>query len=93
MSSYSYLGIDFACNGAWDVHFKKVIDNGVNQSHSIISNRDINLSARKLFLLSVIRPRVEYGGEIWEGNMGRGVTSIEAEEAVASSLFANLLNN
>ena len=25
---YSYLGIDFASNGAWDVHLKKVLDNG-----------------------------------------------------------------
>ena len=47
--------IDFASNGAWDVHLKKVLDNGrkeVNQLHSVISNRDINLSARRLLLLS-----------------------------------------
>ena len=28
--SYRYLGIDFACNGAWDVHVKKVIDSGIS---------------------------------------------------------------
>ena len=33
-----------------------------------ISNRDINLSARRLILLSVIRPSLDYGSEIWEGN-------------------------
>ena len=27
-SSYTYLGTDFACNGAWDVHLKTVLDNG-----------------------------------------------------------------
>ena len=35
-------------NGAWDGHIKKVLDCGrkkVNQLHSVISNRDINLSA------------------------------------------------
>ena len=71
VSNYSYLGIDFASNGAWDVHLKKVLDNGrkkVNQLHSVISNRDINLSARRLLLLSVIRPSIEYGGKVWEGN-------------------------
>ena len=50
-------------NGAWNVHIKKVINNGrkkVNQLHSIISNQDINLSACK-----------EYGREIWEGNKGQ----------------------
>ena len=49
-------------NDAWDVHLKKVLDNGrkkVNQLHSVISNRDINLSARRLLLLSVIRPSME----------------------------------
>ena len=74
VSSYTYLGIDFARNGAWDVHLKRVLDNGrkkVNQLHSIISNRDINLSARRLLLLSVIRPSLEYGSEVWESNKGQ----------------------
>ena len=40
----------------------------VNQLHGVISNRDINLSARRLLLLSVVRPSLEYGSELWEGN-------------------------
>ena len=71
VSSYSYLGIDFSRNGAWDMHITKLIDNGrkkVNQLHKVISNRNINLSARRLLLLSVIRPSIEYGSEVWEGN-------------------------
>ena len=40
----------------------------VNQLHNVISNRNINLSARRLLLLSVIRPSIEYGSEVWEGN-------------------------
>ena len=39
--------------------------------HSIISNRDINLSARRLLLLSVIRPSIECGSEVWENNKGQ----------------------
>ena len=64
-----------ASNGAWDGHIKKVLDYGrkkVNQLHSVInlyiSNRDINLSARRILLLSVVRPSLEYGSEVWEGN-------------------------
>ena len=71
VSSYSYLGIDFSSNGAWDMHIKKLLDNGrkkVNQLHKVISNRNVNLSARRLLLLSVIRPSIEYGSEVWEGN-------------------------
>ena len=43
----------------------------VNQLHSVISvisNRDINLSARTLLLLSVVIPSLEYGIEVWEDN-------------------------
>ena len=40
----------------------------VGKKYSVISNRDINLSARRLLLLSVIRPSIGYGGEVWEGN-------------------------
>ena len=46
--SYRCLGINFACNGAWNVHVKKVINSGVNQLHSVISNGSINLSARRM---------------------------------------------
>ena len=47
--------IVFTSDGGWDTHVKRVISNGrkkVNQLHSIISNRNINLSARRLLLLS-----------------------------------------
>ena len=33
---YTYVGIDFQCNGAWDAHIKRVV---VNQLHSVSSNR------------------------------------------------------
>ena len=57
MYSYSYLGIDFSSNGAWDMHRKKLLDDGrkkVNQLHKVISNRNVNLSAHRLVLLSLI---------------------------------------
>ena len=56
------------------MHLKRVLNNGrkkVNQLHSIISNRDIILSAHRLVLLSAIRPGIEYGSEVWEGNKGQ----------------------
>ena len=34
----------------------------------IVSNRDIDLTARRLLLISVVRPTLEYGSEVWEGN-------------------------
>ena len=58
VSNYTYLGIAFACNGAWDMHIRKVHDickKKFNQLHSVISKRDINLTAWCLFVLSVVR--------------------------------------
>ena len=92
MSNYSYLGIDFASNGAWDVHLKKVLDNGrknVNQLHSVISNRDINLIARRLLLLTVIRPSIEYGGEVWEGNKSQ-VDALESITQYGSTVYIGM---
>ena len=46
-------------------------DNGrkkVSHLHYIICNRDINLSAGTSSLLSVIRPSIGYGSDIWDGN-------------------------
>ena len=41
----------------------------MNQLHSVISNRGVNLSARtrRLLLLSVVIPTLEHGSEVWEG--------------------------
>ena len=43
------MGVDFTNTGAWDVQIKNMSDNGrrkVNQLYSVISDRDINLSAQ-----------------------------------------------
>ena len=77
------MGVDFASNGAWDGHIKKVLDSGrknVNQLHMVTGNRDINMSAHRLLLLSVVRPSLDYGNEVWEGNKSQ-----------AAALESNLL--
>ena len=74
MPNVSYLGIDFQCNGAWDAHIKRAVDSGrkkVNHMDSVISNRDVNLNAHRLFLLSEMR---QYGSEVWEGNKTQAAT-------------------
>ena len=50
------------------MHIRKLLDNGwrkKNQLHKVISNMKVNLSAHRLLLLSVIRPSIEYGSEVW----------------------------
>ena len=66
-----YLGIYFSSNGAWNIHIKKLLGNdrkNVNQLYKVNSNRNVNLSSRRLLLFSVIRPNIEYGSEVWERN-------------------------
>ena len=53
------------------MHLKRVLDNGRKKVRSIISDRNVNLSARRLLLLSVIRPSIEYGSEVLESNKGQ----------------------
>ena len=62
-------------------HINKLIQIGkqkVNQLNSIVSNHYINLSARHMLLLSVLRPSLEYGSEVWEGNNKSQVASLES---------------
>ena len=47
----------------------------------VFSNRDIDLTARRLFLISVVRPTLEYGSEVWEDNKA------QAKDGVCSLLF------
>ena len=35
-TKYTYLGVDFTSNGAWDVHIKKVLESGRKKSVSYI---------------------------------------------------------
>ena len=41
------------------------------------SHSQLQVCASSLLLLSVIRPSIEYGGEIWEGNKGQ-VAALES---------------
>ena len=68
--SYCYLGIEFAKNGSWDSHVQKVINSGKkkNQLHRLLSNRNSSTVARTLLSLSVLRPTLEYGSEVWACN-------------------------
>ena len=60
--------------------------------HSVISNTDINLSARRLLLLSVIRP-IEYGGGKYGKVIRVGCSSKTCNEAVRGDMGLETLKN
>ena len=70
--SYCYLGIEFA-NGSWDSH---------------VQNRSISTVARRLLLVSVLRPNLEYGSEVWACNK-RQTSSLESIQLGAAILLDN----
>ena len=53
---------------------KMILVNGrsVHQLYKVNSNKNINLRACRLLLLSVIGPSIEYGSEVWEGKRESG---------------------
>ena len=46
----------------------------LNQFHSVLSNTDINLCARRVLLLSVVQPSIEYGSAVWDCNKNQPST-------------------
>ena len=51
LSKYTYLGVDFTSKGAWDEHVKRVLH----------SNRDIDLTARRLLTFTSLILRMTLG--------------------------------
>ena len=73
---FQNIAVNFASNEACDSHVKDVCVNGrkkLNQLHSVLSNRDINLCAHRLLLLSVVRPSIEYGSAVWDCNKNQAI--------------------
>ena len=69
VSNYSYLGVNFASNGAWNSHVKDVCVNGrkkLNQLHSVLGILIcVHVDSCSL---SVVRPSIEYGSAVWDCN-------------------------
>ena len=91
VSNYAYLGVYFSSNGAWDSHVKDVCINGRNnQLHSVLSNRDINLCACRLLLLSVAQPSIAYGSAVWDSNKNQA-SALEAIILGGAKTFSGVL--
>ena len=86
------MGIEFANNGSWDSHVQKIIDNGkkiLNQLHRFSNNRSISTVAR---LVSVLRPALEYGSEVWACNK-RQTASLESIQLGAAKKILGYSSN
>ena len=64
---------------------KKGLQNGRKKISQVHSNKDIDLTARRLLLILVVRSTLEYGSEVWEGN--------KAQAAALESVMIGGANN
>ena len=75
----------------------------LNQLHTVLSNRDINLCARRLLLLPVVRLSIEYGSAVWDCNKNQasaletiilgGCSSKTCNEAVRGDMSLDTLSS
>ena len=58
-------------NGSWDAHINKVIEKGkaqIGKMDTILRESLLDTRFRRCIQRNVIVPKLEYAGEIWEGN-------------------------
>ena len=68
LNYYTYLGVKFTCNGHWDAHLKDLVTSGKRKLNSllrILCNPTLSLYLRWQVILSILRPSLEYGNEVW----------------------------
>ena len=68
LDNYKYLGVKFTYNGHWDTHIKDLLTAGkgkVNSLLRILNNPCLSLYAKRQVILSILRPSLEYGSEVW----------------------------
>ena len=69
LNYYTYLGVKFTCNGHWDAHLKDLVTSGKRKLNSllrILCNPSLSLYLRRQVILSILRPSLEYGNEVWK---------------------------
>ena len=68
LNYYTYLGVKFTCNGHWDAHSRDLVTSGKHKLNSllrILCNSSLSLYLRWQVILSILRPSLEYGNEVW----------------------------
>ena len=68
LDAYTYLGIVFTSDCKWDAHIAGMIEKAtasINALQTFFQNRHVSFEVKRAMLLALIRPRVEYGSEVW----------------------------
>ena len=71
LDSYSYLGVEFSCDGSWDKDIKSLIMHNrlkLGSLYRVLHNFALDLRTRRHILMAVLRSSLEYGCEVSKAN-------------------------
>ena len=71
VDQYTYLGVAISKDCFWDAHIATVIGKGksqVGKTDAILPDPHIDTRIKICILINVFVPKLEYAGEVWEGN-------------------------
>ena len=84
---YTHLGIEISKDCSWDVHIVKVIGKvktHVGKMDAIPTDLHLDTRIKRCILINVIVPKLEYAGEVWEGN-AKFVKQLETVQMTAAT--------
>ena len=71
VDQYTYLGVETSKDCSWDSHTAKVLGNGksqVGKMGAILTDPHLDTRINRCILMNVSVPKLEYAGEVREGN-------------------------
>ena len=72
VDQYTYLGVDISKDcSSWDAHIPKLLGKCKSQlgkMEATLTDPHLDTRIKGCFLTNVIVPKLEYAGEVWEGN-------------------------
>ena len=71
VDQYTYLGLEISRDCSWDTHMATVIGKGkayIGKMDAILTGSHLDTRIKIFILVNVIVPKIEYAGEVWEGD-------------------------
>ena len=71
VDQHTYRSVEISNDCSWDAHIAKVTGKGksqVGKMDVILTDPHLDTRIKICILMNVIGPKLEYAGEVWEGN-------------------------
>ena len=86
VAQYTYLGVEISKDCSWHAHIANVIGQGnsqVGKMDAILTDSHLDKGITTCMLTNAIVPKLEYAGEVWEGN-AKFVKQLETVQMTAA---------